>query len=271
MDRTARMVKRAVVNVATDSWVLGQNRLLTKLAELGENCVAWANAFPPRCPPHWHRGEQGRPTAECVPYAFKAYALQNAAERGYTSLLWCDAAILPIQPLTSLWERIERDGYCIVRNGWTNYEWTADDAYPYLFPEYWTNQQRSTEHVWEDMRAVNKTISHVVGTAFGLSVSHPTGASMLKEYFALAQTKAFIGPWQNSNSPTVKGRNTERFAAPCGPPEVLGHRHDQAALSVVAWRHGCTLVDPPDVFAYAPVGEQQRDPRTILEANGFYE
>ncbi len=264
-------MKRAVVSVATDSWNLGQLRLLKKLADLGETAITWSNGFPPGSPPHWHRGEQGRPTVECVPYAFKAYALQNAAERGFESLIWCDSSVMPVQPLASLWERIERDGYVIVRNGWTNYDWTADDAYPDLFPEIWTNQQRSTEHVWESMRAVNKTISHVVATAFGLSVSHPTGAAMLKEYFRLAQTKAFCGPWQNSNSPWVKGRNTDRPSMPCGPPEVLGHRHDQTALSVVAWRNDCVLTDPPDVFSYAPVGDQVRDPRTILEAHGHYE
>ena len=46
-----------------------------------------------------------------------------------TTLLWCDACIVPVRPLEPLWEKIERDGYWFCANGWSNYEWTAALAY----------------------------------------------------------------------------------------------------------------------------------------------
>ena len=251
------MSHRAIVNVASDSWVKGQERLTAKLAEFGEDYVIWRDALPEGCPPHRTRGKLGAPTG-CVPYAFKPYALNWASLQGYTSLLWCDASIVPIRPLGPLWEYIEGEGVWLGRNGFNNYEWTADSAYPDLFPEYWGNQQMSTDHVWENMRVTNREIPHVVATAFGLSLAHPEGRAFLDEYFRLAsQTRAFCGPWQNSNSPEVQGRNWNRPTAPCGSSDVLGHRHDQTAASVIAWRLGIPLVDPPRFFSYD--GGQRED------------
>ena len=91
------MSHRAIVNVASDSWVKGQERLTAKLAEFGEDYVIWRDALPEGCPPHRTRGKLGAPTG-CVPYAFKPYALNWASLQGYTSLLWCDASIVPIRP-----------------------------------------------------------------------------------------------------------------------------------------------------------------------------
>lgn len=255
---TTQLMSRVVVNVATDSWVRGQNRLITACHDLGQASIRWSNQFPPGSPPHRTEGVLRASASRCVPYAFKAYALKEAEKAGHTSLLWCDASIVPIRPLGPLWEYIEGEGVWLGRNGFNNYEWTADSAYPDLFPGYWGNQQMSTDHVWENMRVTNREIPHVVATAFGLSLAHPEGRAFLDEYFRLAsQTRAFCGPWQNSNSPEVQGRNWNRPTAPCGSSDVLGHRHDQTAASVIAWRLGIPLVDPPRFFSYD--GGQRED------------
>ncbi len=107
---------RAVVNVATDSWVVGQRRLEQALYGFGETSLVWTDTFPAGCPPHRAFGKLAAPQNRCVPYAFKAFALQDAA-RIYDMLIWADACILPIRPLDKLWERIERDGYWFARNG----------------------------------------------------------------------------------------------------------------------------------------------------------
>lgn len=229
------IVTHAIVNVATGQYVRGQQRL--RAAINGDSVsVAWADALPPGSPSHYE-----------VPYAFKAFALKAAHERtGADLLLWADASIVPIRSLEALWEKIELDGYWISRNGWTNYQWTAESAYADLgvTPEE------------------NRGIPHVVATAFGLSLRHPVGRAIFDEYLRLAGTHAFCGPWANSNNPECVGRAR---SSPCGPPDVLGHRHDQTALSVIAWRQGCVLTDPPAWFAYEG-GETEA---TFLMAKGI--
>jgi hypothetical protein len=243
-------MNRCVLNVATGSYVCGQERLIKALSPISEvTRHTWANCLPEGSPSHTER-----------PYAFKAYALAHAADAGATTLLWADACILPIRSMEPLWERIEREGYWIARNGWTNYEWTADSAYPDLFPT----------HSPQDARRVNRTIPHVVATAFGLSLKTPIGRNLFAEYYRLAShTKAFCGPWINANYQEKPGDMRPLMGdrcQPCGSSDVRGHRHDQTALSVIAWRLGCKLTESPHIFSYLG-GETEQ---TILVADGGY-
>lgn len=236
---------RAIVNVATTpQYSRGQARLLDSIRKnspgVGFDWRGWTDLPSTSCPPH-----------DLVPYAFKAYALRIAANYGGETLLWCDSSIVCLRDLTPLFERIEREGYWIARNGWTNYEWTADSAYPDLFPD----------ETLDVSRVINKQIPHVVATAFGVSTRHPTGKAILDEYYRLANTKAFCGPWRNAEwtGPTSLRRGI------CGPADVLGHRHDQTALSVIAWRLGCQLTNCPEIFAYYDKANES----TILAAKGI--
>lgn len=191
------------------------------------------------------------------PYAFKAYALKHAADAGCQTLLWADASILPIRSLEPLWEKIERDGYWIARNGWTNAQWTSDLAYGDLFPSEMTN------FGLERCREVNSKIPHVVATSFGLDLRHEVGQKILEEYHRLAsQTLAFCGPWTN----LTNGVSNDLRIRKCGPDSVLGHRHDQTALSVIAWRLKCQLTDCPEFFSYRG-GEVDK---TVIVADSTY-
>lgn len=237
-----------VVNVSTDSWVRGQQRLGIRLRDLGQKEMFWTNCLPKGSPCHRDRGICGGFYPNCRPYSFKSYALKEAADRGHKYLLWCDASVVPVKSLDPLWEKIAQEGVWICRNGWTNAQWTADEAYPELFAQHFGANYKPS---MEALRAANSKIPHVVATAFGLSMEHEAGRAFLTEYFRLAsETKAFCGPWQNTNAPMVAKRNEARPAGPCGPPEVLGHRHDQSAASVIAWRLGVKLDDPPAMLAY---------------------
>jgi len=244
---------RCVVSVATSEYYRrGQKRLVEAVTHQGYPIHHW-HSIPAECPSHQDK-----------PYAFKAYALEQEAEECGTELLiWADACILPIRSMEPLWERIERDGYWMSRNGYSNYEWTADSAYPDLFPG------ACTPELLNLARADNRLIPHVVATAFGINVKHPKGRAFLDEYYRLAsETRAFCGPWCNSafvGSPNAGPPHT----AQCGPPDVRGHRHDQTAASVIAWRLGFELTDPPDIFAYGKADEPH-DERTILLADGSY-
>jgi hypothetical protein len=260
---------RAIVNVATGHYVRGQERLTEWCSAHDVEYFNWRDQLPAGSPKH-----------QDVPYAFKAFALRSAQAGGARTLLWADACILPIKPLEPLWERIERDGYWISSQsgpepdqGYTNYEWTADAAYPDLFkPDLLTHPDLKEADLIQQsfvIRLVNRTIPHVVATTFGISLDHPTGRAILDEYFRLASTtKAFCGPWINRNGAEAAFPDSMPAgqSAPCGPPDVRGHRHDQTALSVIAWRLGCKLTRWPEVFAY----RGHEDERTILCADARY-
>ncbi len=243
------MSERMVFNVATGSYLRGQRRLAKRLEQLGEPLRSW-DAMPPGCPPHAEN-----------PYAFKAHALNFALtlRDRPTTLLWMDASIWPAKPLDALWERIERDGYWVARNGWNNDEWTADSAYSVLFPD---------KNIG-DARRANKKVPHVVATAFGLSLDHDIGREALRLYKQYADAGAFRGPWSNSNHPDCAHQTVNARCSDCGPPDVRGHRHDQTALSIIAYRLGMVLTNPPDIFAYANANGSV-DERTILVADGGF-
>jgi hypothetical protein len=249
---------RTVVNVATGPYVKGQRRLIEALTRFDAGGInMWADYLPARSPTHAD-----------VPYAFKAFALQDAQTLNSDLVLWCDASILPIRSLQPLWERIERDGYWIARNGWSNYQWTADSAYADLFAnEFGSGSVHLGEAQW-----LNRNIPHVVATSFGLNLRSEIGKAFLDEYFRLAsKTKAFCGPWVNL---TGCGHSENPHVGDCGPADVLGHRHDQTAASVIAWRLGMKLTDCPEIFAYSKRREDgtlhlsDQDERTILLADG---
>ena len=193
----------------------------------GVDFLGWTDEMPPGSPTH---GE--------VPYAFKSWAIQEAKRRGYTSILWADACIYPAPDLSPLWERIERDGCWISNNGWLNGQWCSDAALP-LFG-------MTREEAMEQ--------KHVVATSFALNLAHPVGQQIAAEYHRFACNGSFFGPWSNKNGEASSDSR------------VLGHRHDQTALSVIAHRMGLELTDPPAWFAYRG-GEI---PSTCLIADGSY-
>lgn len=240
---------RCVVNVATGRYVRGQERLRLALKQYSPEAawIQWTNVMPPGSPEH-----------DSKPYAFKAWALKWAADEGYDTLLWADAAVLPLRSLEPLWYRIERDGYWVALNGWTNYEWTADEAYADLFPGV----------PIDEAREVSKTFPQILATSFGISLKHTIGRYFLDEYLRLAKTNAFRGPWANAANPNCFKYSPDSCYTTkvCGPPDVIGHRHDQTAASVIAWRLGMKLTQCPEIFSYPP-GHEGHD-RTILLAAG---
>lgn len=235
-------MSRCVINVATGRYVVGQQRL--KAMFDGHTAfMGWADELPPGSLPH-----------ATYPYNFKSNALRAAAEAGHDVLLWTDACIVPYRSLDPLWDRIETTGAWISRNGWMNSEWSAD---PFYLHAGVTREQ-------------NAQIPHVVATAFGLDLRTEVGRGIYEDYLRLSQTPAIQGPWCNRNHP--QHTNAPRMIGdrlwcdPCGPPDVIGARHDQAILSVLAWKYGVELTSPPQWFSYRG-GEVDS---TILIADGKY-
>lgn len=218
-------MRRTVVNVSTGTtYVALQGRLNQKLEEYG-NCdiKLWSEPLPKSWTPHKE-----------VPYKFKAHCLRSVDA---DLILWLDSAILPLRSLEPLWQQIEEIGYFIPSNpGMWNYEWTAETAYDDLFPGISRSAAIS----------LNRQIPHCSSAAFGFNLRLWIGQRAYSEFSRLANTDAFCGPWANSNGPDRDRYQLDYLrelytTAPCGPPEVRGHRHDQTALSVIAWRLGMKL------------------------------
>ena len=208
---------RAVVNVSFGLARFRTNhaRLEAILAGQAEQLLSWDGVLP-----------HGSPTHQTTPYAFKAYALQNAALQGYQTLLWMDASVVPIQRFGKLWDLVERQGYWFSENlphgstgpCFTNGQWTSDAA---LAPLGISREE-------------SFTFPHVIATAFGLDLRHEIARRFLEEYLRLAKEgTAFQGQWSNHGG------------CLSSDPRVLGHRHDQTAASVIAWRLGMALTTPP--------------------------
>jgi hypothetical protein len=241
------MLTRAVVNVAsTPHTQKGQARLMAALESLGENTYYMARHYMAR-----HEQQFGNsPLHSQIPYAFKSYALAFARDEGAETLIWADACILPIRSLEPVWEKIERDGYLLMNNGFSNYEWTADSAYPDFFARMYGKEDRAWPSRIEALRAINQGIPHTVGGFFGLSMRHELGRAFLAELYRLASTtRAFCGPWTGGVG--------------------VQHRHDQAAMSVIAWRLDMELTDCPEFFAYGKSSDVH-DVRTVVIADGAY-
>lgn len=249
---------RVIVNVATGPhYVKGQTRLFAGFPD--ERLKLWRNQMPgPNYPPN------NCPEHAARPYAFKAWSIREAALEGAKQILWADACIRPgAAPLQRIWDWTAENGVWLSRNGYTNYEWTAESAYPDLFQDHF-----SCGSDMATARAANRTIPHVVATAFAVDLDHPTGKEFCENYTWLAMhTEAFTGPWINKAHQDAADMLADgRRVAVCGPPDVRGHRHDQTAASVIAWRLGIPLTEPPHMFAYA--GGETAD--TVLIADGNY-
>lgn len=192
------------------------DRLASRLGCDDGTLLTWCDRFPPASPPHSE-----------VPYAFKAYAIQAAFERGYREVLWVDSSIVPIRPLEPLWKLIEQQGYWFSENlpqgqlnvaPWNCGQWCADSA---LQPLGITREEAFQ-------------IPHVIGTAFGLNFNHQVARHFFEEFLRLAQERTtFQGPWRNDDLEASKDAR------------VLGHRHDQTVLSVLAHRFRMGLTKPP--------------------------
>lgn len=221
-------LRRTVVSLATpDSshFQAGLNRLSVALQEFDHGVE---QKFYRDIPPGW-------PKHSDKPYAFKPFALMEASKTSYM-VLWCDSVIVPIRPMKPLWYRIERDGYFIAEagNGNNNYQWTANSAYADLFPDVSIEEARET----------SKTFLQVHAAVIGLNLKSSIGAEFLREYYRLAKdTNAFVGPWSNTADKN------------CGPSDVKGHRHDQTAASLIAWRLGMKLARFPEPYAYQTPAE----------------
>ena len=166
-----------------------------KKLEPGIPVYAWINSYPP-----------GSPTHQQAPYAFKFHAIQEVRNKGHDCILWLDSSQLPIRPFQKMFDYMEEQGWYFQPNGYDIGTWCKDEA---LKPLGITREEAFG-------------IPDLTGCIFGLNMENETARKFFDRMMELAADGVtFPGPWKNINGS-------------CSPDKrVLGHRHDQAAMSVV--------------------------------------
>lgn len=180
--------------------------------------------LPEGCPQHIH-GERA------VPYAFKAYALRQAWENGYDMALWADSSIYAIRNPQEAFDCIAKDGYWLLNCGFCTGQWCSDAALVTL------------DVTREDLfspQGDQPNWPHLMASTMGLDFrKHNCHAqAFLQQYFAFANDGVtFRGIPLDSPIAIQKtwGNAGDEMSADV---RVRGHRHDQTAASVIAWKLG---------------------------------
>lgn len=200
------MGKRCVINYASGRYVPSQQRLENDCNKYGVDLIKWTDQVPYGAKPH-----------RMVPYQFKPYAFQNAMILGYTTVLWMDSVILINKSFNHLMDIIETDGYLILRNGWDSGQWCCDSA---LKPLGLTRES-------------SFTYPQSMACVMGFDLSRFDILHVFNQWLNTSN-QTFPGPWTNKDGEASKD------------PRVLGHRHDQTAISVFAHRAGWKFTDAED-------------------------
>lgn len=237
------MVSKTIANVSIGGWYPnGLARLQESIKKFHPQddviVRGWMNTYP-----------IGSPTHEDNPYAFKCYAMYQAES---DLVLWLDSACFAVQPTDHIWTIIERDGYVFQNNGSTVGEWCGDHA---LSPLGITREE-------------SFGIPELSGHMIGLDMRNPLAKEFMKIWISHSGTGIFRGYHTNILSGAT-GMNARNPGWCSDDPRVKGHRHDQTALSVVAWQLGMKIKwDRPMWSSYCSSIEKPHE-STIFVSRGM--
>lgn len=188
----------------------GQDRLVKSISEVAPE---WPTLMYKQWPP-------GCPPHSEAPYAFKHHAIRRAEEAGHKVIIWIDASCILRKPPVAMVAAAQKHGYAISIDGWNCAQWNND-----LNLEYFGVSRDRAE-----------SIPTCIATSYALDLSHPNGRHILAALEDAQHT--FPGAWNNDDQSCS------------ADPRCMGHRHDQAALSMIAWRLGLPLYSHPNFFSY---------------------
>lgn len=225
------MNETCIVNYASGSrdslFRRGQRRLVEecKAVAYEGDFLLFNDENPLDCPPHGQ-----------VPYAFKPHAMKVAADRGYRFLLWCDCSVFPVRPLDRAFEIMRELGYMFLMCGWKAGEWCSDAA---LGPLGVTREE-------------TLKMDQLIGGCQGLDLSSARSRYYLERWYDLSRDGiTFPGAWTNENGQVSADKR------------VLGHRHDQVAASIIAWKLGMRDFKP-GLLLYDETGNTPLTDTTIF-------
>ncbi len=106
-----------------------------------------------------------------VPYCFKIFLMLEAQKLGFDSVLWVDAAMLPLADPAPLFDWIEEKGYLFCGWGFPPDDW-RQEIYP------------ATLHVLENLTGVNVLqATYLRGGFWGLKMTEPQTKEIIDLYY----------------------------------------------------------------------------------------
>lgn len=155
-------------------------------------------------------------------YQFKPFAIQEAREKGYTKILWCDSTILMSKIPNALFELASEQGIVAFDNlGHPLHHWINNTALSHLGIAGWAEEIKS----WKQIMAC----------CIILDFTHPITTIVFDKWIKASIEQAFFDD------------NTNR-------EDFKGNRHDQSYLSALVHMHQIPLLDY-GALVYSPHDE----------------
>lgn len=207
----------------------------------GVQVEGWVNELPP-CAPEDVQAYSLDRDGTCSPftakwdytaYCAKPFALKHALDCGAEVAILCDAAFYSVRDIQPLVDHILKVGYYLCDNGASVGEWSSDRALKLM------NLRR------QDAFQMTEASSYCVG----LHRRSWRALQFARQWCDAALVRGiFEGPHTAGLSGDKDKRNPGWVS---DDPRVRGHRHDQTAASVIAWRLGMReLVARPRFTGY---------------------
>jgi hypothetical protein len=185
----------------------------------------------------WPTGSKSHKHAH---YAFKWHAIENAFAKGYRYAIWLDAGTQLLAPIRPLMDKLELDGYALLRGGDVLGEWISDAALDHFG---FTREQ-----------AMGMKLAG--GCLVGIDRENPTAMKFYEKWGELARDgKLFMC---HHTEQSVKDRVMRSVLVSDGDgsvishdPRVKGHRSDEACFSLMAERYGMKFMSLTDWYKIA--------------------
>lgn len=176
---------------------------------------AWAvfyDDYPDGCPPHSQ-----------MQYAFKIFALEEAIKAGFRYILWMDCVFQPQASIEPVWRHIEETGWYLVPQGDSYlHHWCSDAA----LADYGISRETAS--------CIHLLFSGLIG----LDMQHELGQTIWRRWKELYEKGSFNGPHRNVPGGEMKPWGHKYAGHVSSDPSVLGHRHDESALSFIVYDMG---------------------------------
>lgn len=153
-----------------------------------------------------------------VPFGFKPTIIQEAIDKGYDQIVWCDSTIRMWKDISPLLDHAKQYGVCAFDNlGHPLYNWISDIALERL---------GITEEELKD-------IKQIMACCIIFDVSNETGKKVFDEWYAASRDGVSFQTYPSTR------------------PDFKAHRWDQAVLSGLLWKHKIELL-PYGKLVYQP-------------------
>lgn len=215
-------MKHCVISLATrdKNYLNGLKRLEESLKRVGfdGDFIYWSDEYPP-----------GSPAQLETPFAFKIFCFMEARKRGYELILWIDPSGVVIRPLDPIFERMEKEGYAIFKNGRIMLgQWCSDVAL------------KSSGMTREE----SLKIPEINAAVIGLNMKNEKAVEFFNKWHAWAMDGVIFRGIEDKilnekDYEDIKYNIANRVS---NDPRVFGHRYDQSAAGIIAYQLGMKLL-----------------------------